>query len=64
MTETDDAGVTDAGGLSRSEVRDRTFAGVFFVTASGFVNLVIAFVGNLILAQRRPLTTLVLLPSG
>ena len=41
----------DAFGLSRSEVRGRALAGVVYVTASGFVSLVIAFVGNLALAR-------------
>ena len=37
--------------LSRGEVRDRALAGVFYVTASGFVNLFIGFIGNLLLAR-------------
>ena len=51
MTKSDEPRGTDALDLSRSQVRDRALAGVFFVTASGFVNLVIGFVGNLLLAR-------------
>jgi polysaccharide transporter, PST family len=42
---------TDASELSRSEVRGRALSGVLFVTASGGVNLLIGFIGNLALAR-------------
>ena len=50
MTKTDDT-TGDAFDLTRSQVRDRALAGVFFVTASGFANLVVGFVGNLLVAR-------------
>lgn len=34
-----------------SEVRGRALAGVVYVTASGFANLMIAFAGNVALAR-------------
>ena len=37
--------------LSRSEVRRRSLAGVFYLTSSNVANLVIAFVGSLVLAR-------------
>ena len=42
---------TDASELSRSEVRGRALTGVLYVTASGGINLLIGFVGNLALAR-------------
>lgn len=42
---------SDAVDLSRTEVRTRALAGVFFVTLSGIANLVIGFAGNLVLAR-------------
>jgi O-antigen/teichoic acid export membrane protein len=42
---------TDAVELSRGEVRSRALAGVLYVTASGIGNLLVGFVGNLVLAR-------------
>ena len=42
---------TDASELSRSEVRGRALTGVLYVTASGGLNLLIGFIGNLALAR-------------
>jgi polysaccharide transporter, PST family len=42
---------TDASELSRSEVRGRALTGVLYVTASGGINLLIGFIGNLALAR-------------
>jgi O-antigen/teichoic acid export membrane protein len=41
----------DSLDLSRAEIRERSLAGVFFVTASGAFNLFVGFVGNLLLAR-------------
>jgi O-antigen/teichoic acid export membrane protein len=51
MNQVDRSSEPDAFELSRSEVRGRALAGVVYVTASGFVSLMIAFVGNLALAR-------------
>ncbi len=42
---------SDTFDLSRSEVRRRSLAGVFYITSSGFANLLIGFVGTLALAR-------------
>ena len=42
---------TDASDLTRSEVRGRALSGVLYVTASGGINLLIGFFGNLALAR-------------
>jgi O-antigen/teichoic acid export membrane protein len=42
---------SDAFDLSRSEVRRRSLVGIFYITSSGFANLLIGFVGNLALAR-------------
>lgn len=51
MKRIDRPGEPDAYGFSRSEVRGRALAGVVYVTASGFANLMIAFAGNVALAR-------------
>jgi polysaccharide transporter, PST family len=51
MRGSEDEQGSDAFDLSRSEVRRRSLAGVFFITFSGFANLLIGFVGNLALAR-------------
>ena len=42
---------SDVFGLPRSEVRRRSLAGVFFLTASSFANLLIGFFASLVLAR-------------
>ncbi len=42
---------SDVFGLPRSEVRRRSLAGVFYLTASSFANLLIGFFASLVLAR-------------
>jgi O-antigen/teichoic acid export membrane protein len=42
---------SDALDMSRSEVRSRSLAGVLYMTSSGFANLVVGFLSNLVIAR-------------
>ena len=41
----------DALSMPRAEVRQRSLTGIFFLTCSGFINLVVGFVASLVFAR-------------